>query len=63
MHTLLDLRAHSLKRDNFPVLAVTDLDGFLINDATMVEEDENKLKVAHNGDQMMVPFQCDVCHL
>ena len=30
----------------------------------MVEDDEDNFNVAptHNGDQMMLPFQCDVCH-
>lgn len=47
---------------NFLVLLAINLDGYLIDDTTMVEEDEVKFKVAWDRDQMIVPFQCDICY-
>lgn len=48
--------------NNFLVLSEIDLDRLLIDDTTMKEEDKDKFNVSHNGDQMMVPFQCELCH-
>ena len=47
--------------DKFPVLGVSDLDNALINKEVLEEDDPNRFKVAHTGDHMMVPFQCDEC--
>lgn len=49
------------EKDKFPVLSAIDLDGSLVDDATMEEDDREKFKVARDGDHMLVPFQCDIC--
>ena len=41
-------------------MSAIDLHRSLIDDTTMVKEDDYNLKVDYDRDQMMVPFQCDV---
>jgi hypothetical protein len=43
-------------KDKFPVLGVKDLDDALVNEE-LLEEDE-----ARDGDHLVCPFQCDLCH-
>ena len=50
------------KTDQFPVLSIRDLDNSLIDDSSMVDEDPKRFKEGRDGDHLMVPFQCDVCH-
>ena len=49
------------KEENFPVLSAVELDIYLIEDTIMVQDNKEKFKVACDEDQMMVPFQCNIC--
>lgn len=42
----------------FPVAEPEDEDGFV----TMKEQDKFRFLTARNGDHLMTPFQCDLCH-
>jgi hypothetical protein len=48
-------------KDNFPVLAVSDLDQSIVNDEAMEEEDPLRFEEARDRDHLMCPFQCDDC--
>ena len=48
--------------DRFPVISLRDLDNSLVDDSTMVDEDPLRFKEARDGDHLMAPFQCDLCH-
>ena len=50
-------------KDAFPVLSPRDLDDALIDDEHMEEdEDKQRFKEGRDGDHLLTPFQCDVCH-
>jgi hypothetical protein len=44
--------------DTFLILALVYEDGF----ESVVTGDERQFKEARNGDNIMTPFQCDLCH-
>jgi hypothetical protein len=44
--------------DHFPIWAPTDEDGF----ENVIESDVDRFKCGRNGDNLMIPFQCDLCH-
>ena len=44
------------KCDQYPVLAIQDLDDSIMDDSKMTDEDPERFQVARNGDHMMVPF-------
>jgi hypothetical protein len=48
-------------KDNFPVLAASDLDQSIVHDEAMEEEDPLRFKESRDGDHLMCPFQCDDC--
>ena len=49
-------------KDFFPVLDLKDLDGSLVDDNFLTPDDEDRFRVAQNGNHLITPFQCDVCH-
>lgn len=53
-----------MEDDKFPVLTAQDLeDEAIVNDEEMVEEDDPlRFKEGRDGDHLVCPFQCDVCH-
>jgi hypothetical protein len=44
--------------DDFPIKTPTDEEGF----ALLIERDKDRFLTARDGDHMMCPFQCDLCH-
>jgi hypothetical protein len=44
--------------DQFPIRSPTDEDGF----ENALETDVDRFECARNGDNLMIPFQCDLCH-
>jgi hypothetical protein len=44
--------------DHFPIRAPTDEDGF----ENVIESDVDRFKCGRDGDNLMIPFQCDLCH-
>lgn len=48
--------------DPFPVLQVADLDESLLGTSELEDDDPDRFKCARDGDHMMCPFQCDMCH-
>jgi hypothetical protein len=49
-------------KDKFPVLGVRDLDDALVNEELLEDEDPLRFKEAREGDHLLCPFQCDICH-
>ena len=47
---------------DFPYMVASDLDGSLIDDNAMAEDDERRFREARDGDSLIVPFQCDTCN-
>jgi hypothetical protein len=45
--------------DRFPVLHASDLDDAVLGSEQLETDDPNQ---ARDGDHLMCPFQCDVCH-
>jgi hypothetical protein len=45
-------------QDEFPIARPTDKDGMIVMDAN----DETRFKEARDGDFLLTPFQCDLCH-
>ena len=39
-----------------------DLDGSLVDDNCLSPDDEDRFRVARDGDHLITPFQCDECH-
>ena len=58
------LRAYPIQggENEFPRLLAQDLDNSIINDNLLEANDVIWFKNGRNGDHMMVPFQCDICH-
>ena len=50
------------EKDNFPVFNQETEAEDLVSDDKMEEEDPKRFKEARDGDHLMTPFQCDVCH-
>jgi hypothetical protein len=48
--------------DPFPVMQVDDLDDSLMGAEELEVDDPDRFRVARDGDHLMCPFQCDVCH-
>ena len=48
--------------DSFPALRMKDLDDCLVDESDPHFEDEDRFRTARDGDDLMVPFQCDDCH-
>jgi hypothetical protein len=46
------------KSDEFPVAEPEVKDGYV----TLREQDTHQFMVGRNGDHLMTPFQCDLCH-
>lgn len=49
-------------KDDFPVLNQDVEAEDLVLDEKMEEEDPGRFKEARDGDHLMTPFQCDLCH-
>ena len=43
-------------------MVASDLDGFLIDNNAMAEDDERRFREVRDKDSLIVPFQCDTCH-
>jgi hypothetical protein len=50
------------ERDNFPVFNQETEAEDLVLDDKMEDEDPKRFKEARDGDHLMTPFQCDLCH-
>jgi hypothetical protein len=46
----------------FPVLQTTDLDESFLGAEVLEDDDPNRFKCGREGDHLMCPFQCDLCH-
>ena len=43
-------------------MVASNLDGSLIDDNVMAEDDERRFREARDGDSLIVLIQCDTCH-
>jgi hypothetical protein len=50
------------EHDPFLVLQSCDLEESLLGPEELEEDDPNRFKCARDGDHLMCPFQCIVCH-
>ena len=50
------------ENDEYPVISLRDLNNSLVDDSTMFDEDPLRFKEVRDGDYLMTPFQCDICH-
>jgi hypothetical protein len=48
--------------DKYPVLQAKDLEDSLMDTDDLVDEDPTRYQEARDGDHLMCPFQCDICH-
>ena len=48
--------------NKFPVLTCSDLDNSLLNEDVLESDYLRHFKEGRDGDQFMIPFQCNVCH-
>jgi hypothetical protein len=44
------------------VLGVKNLDDALVNKELLEEDDPQRFREARDGDHLVCPFQCDLCH-
>jgi hypothetical protein len=49
-------------KDPFPVLHANDLDDAVLRSEQLESDDPDRFRKARDGDHLMCPFQCDVCH-
>jgi hypothetical protein len=48
--------------DRYPVLQAKDLEDSLMDPDDLVDDDPMRYQEARDGDHLMCPFQCDLCH-
>ena len=48
--------------DIFPIMQKDNLDDLPMRVNELEPDNPHRFQVARNGDHMMVPFQCDLCH-
>jgi hypothetical protein len=48
--------------DRYPVLQARDVEDWLMDPDDLVDEDPTRYQEVRDGDHLICPFQCNLCH-